>query len=273
MLYGIEGILNGKLFGNGEGGSSGGGITLPTLTNPAGADQILEGYEAVDGSGKKLTGTHVCESGEDSNWVNYDKSGEKWIGETVDSDDCFSNTRIVLSPTNQYRVTLDGVSQIVDNLDISNNDVASFNGGEFYGEFGDVCVMFNDGGSHAFKVESWIGEEPYVEGGSGESGGVGVAPQIDHGYGYLTFTTYDDEVVSAGSSQSLIEITGYDQSTIQGSTSGDGYGYIYGHPEITVYKNYSAKYGQCINAVWNSSATDFTFKAGETYTMVFLYHK
>lgn len=63
MLYGIEGILNGKLFGNGEGGSSGGGITLPELTNPAGADQILEGYEAVDGSGNKLTGTHVCESG------------------------------------------------------------------------------------------------------------------------------------------------------------------------------------------------------------------
>lgn len=61
MLYGIEGILNGKLFG--EGGSSGGGITLPELTNPAGADQILEGYEAVDGSGNKLTGTHVCESG------------------------------------------------------------------------------------------------------------------------------------------------------------------------------------------------------------------
>lgn len=63
MLYGIEGILNGKLFGNGEGGSSGGGITLPELTNPAGADQILEGFEAVDGSGNKLTGTHVCESG------------------------------------------------------------------------------------------------------------------------------------------------------------------------------------------------------------------
>lgn len=63
MLYGIEGILNGKLFGNGEGGSSGGGLTLPELTNPAGADQILEGFEAIDGSGNKLTGTHVCESG------------------------------------------------------------------------------------------------------------------------------------------------------------------------------------------------------------------
>lgn len=66
MLYGIEGILNGKLFGSGGGGSSDGGITLPALTNPAGADQILEGYEAVDGSGNKLTGTHVCESGGDS---------------------------------------------------------------------------------------------------------------------------------------------------------------------------------------------------------------
>lgn len=147
------------------GGSSGGGVSLPTLTNPAGADQILEGYEAVDGSGNKVTGTHVC-----------------------------------------------------------------------------------------------------------ESGGVGVAPQMDHGYGYLTFTTYDDEGVSAGRSKSLIEITGYDQTTISGSTSGSGYGYIYGHPEIVLHQKYATKYGQCIQVIWNTSATDFRFKAGETYTMVFLYH-
>ena len=80
MLYGIEGILNGKLFGNGEGGSSGGGITLPELTNPAGADQILEGYEAIDGSGNKLTGTHVCESG------GGDASSVESVAFTVDTD-------------------------------------------------------------------------------------------------------------------------------------------------------------------------------------------
>ena len=266
MLYGIEGILNGKLFGNGEGGS-GGGITLPELTNPAGADQILEGYEAIDGSGNKLTGTHVCKSGEDSNWVNYDKNGEKWIGETVDSDDCFSNTRIVLSPTNQYRVTLDGVSQIIGNLNISNNDVAYFNGGEFYGEFDDVCVMFDDGGSHVFKVESWISEEPYVEDAGG--GGVGVAPQIDHGYGSATFVLGSDVTIPTGGSASRVQPN---NSTLGGANSPGGFGYIYGHPEITAQRGYASKYGQYLVSVWNSSATDFTFKAGETYTLVYLYN-
>lgn len=51
------------LMGQRRGGGSSGGTTLPTLTNPAGAEHIVEGYEAVDGSGNKVTGTHVCESG------------------------------------------------------------------------------------------------------------------------------------------------------------------------------------------------------------------
>lgn len=33
------------------------GVELPSLTNPAGAAQILSGYEAIDGTGAKLTGT------------------------------------------------------------------------------------------------------------------------------------------------------------------------------------------------------------------------
>lgn len=33
------------------------GIELPALSNPATADKILSGYEAVDGSGNKVTGT------------------------------------------------------------------------------------------------------------------------------------------------------------------------------------------------------------------------
>lgn len=172
MLYGIEGILNGKLFGNGEGGSSG-GVTLHALTNPAGADQILEGYEAVDGSGNKLTGTHVCESG---------------------------------------------------------------------------------------------------------GGGVGVAPRIDHvdggvSYGEFVFST--DQTVVAGGSIRVTDLNSfnlYDNAGEKLSPSGAGYGYIYGHPEITVKQAYSAKNGKYFEALWNSSTTDFTFKAGETYTLVFLYH-
>lgn len=33
------------------------GVEIPPLANPAGAAQILNGYEAIDGAGAKLTGT------------------------------------------------------------------------------------------------------------------------------------------------------------------------------------------------------------------------
>lgn len=39
-------------------GGSGGGVVLPTLTNPATAAEIKKGYEAINGSGKKMTGIH-----------------------------------------------------------------------------------------------------------------------------------------------------------------------------------------------------------------------
>ena len=45
-------------IGGESGGSSGGGVVLPTLTNPATAAEIKKGYEAINGSGKKMTGTH-----------------------------------------------------------------------------------------------------------------------------------------------------------------------------------------------------------------------
>lgn len=350
MLYGIEGILNGKLFGNGEGGSSGGGITLPTLTNPAGAGQIVKGYEAIDGDGKvvtgairklsggwtisatdphkngtsvnatgylstttdyfvekntlvtcsipassfgdatpedvavgktftsangvKLAGTHVCESADsgDSNWVPFDKSGEHYIGEVFNNGDGFISATnpslYVTSPTNQYRVTVDGASQVVTSTNLPE---ISFAGGYVEHGFMDtIDVYFDDQGSHTFKLESWIGEEPYVEGGSsGESGGVGVAPMIDHGYGSATFVLGSDVTIPTGGSASRVQPS---NSTLGGANSPGGFGYIYGHPEITAQRGYASKYGQYLVSVWNSSATDFTFKAGETYTLVYLYN-
>ena len=41
----------------------GDGVQLPELSNPASAEHIVEGYEAVDGDGNKMTGSHICESG------------------------------------------------------------------------------------------------------------------------------------------------------------------------------------------------------------------
>lgn len=43
-----------------------GGATLPALSNPAGAAQIMKGSEAINGSGVKLTGTHECAAGLDT---------------------------------------------------------------------------------------------------------------------------------------------------------------------------------------------------------------
>lgn len=40
-----------------EGKAAGGGVTLPTLTNPASASDILSGKEAINGDGTKITGT------------------------------------------------------------------------------------------------------------------------------------------------------------------------------------------------------------------------
>ena len=40
-----------------EGKAAGGGVELPSLSNPAGAADILSGKEAIDGEGNKITGT------------------------------------------------------------------------------------------------------------------------------------------------------------------------------------------------------------------------
>ena len=105
-------------------------------------------------------------------------------------------------------------------------------------------------------------------GGSG-GGGVGVATQIDHGYGSATFVLGSDVTVPAGGSVGMIEPS--EETFVNTSAAGIKPGYIYGHPEITAHQHYSAKYGCYLKTVWNSSATDFVFKAGETYTLVYLY--
>ena len=38
-------------------------VTLPTLSNPATAENLEEGYELIDGNGNIVVGTHVCEGG------------------------------------------------------------------------------------------------------------------------------------------------------------------------------------------------------------------
>ena len=42
------------------------GAELPTLNNAAAADEIMNGKEAINGAGNKVTGTHVCEQGLDT---------------------------------------------------------------------------------------------------------------------------------------------------------------------------------------------------------------
>lgn len=40
---------------------------LPSLSNPAAASEIVSGKQAINGAGNKLTGTHICASGIDTN--------------------------------------------------------------------------------------------------------------------------------------------------------------------------------------------------------------
>lgn len=48
-----------------EGKAGGGGVTLPSLTNPASESDILSGKEAIDGSGNKMTGTIATKTSSD----------------------------------------------------------------------------------------------------------------------------------------------------------------------------------------------------------------
>ena len=93
--------------------------------------------------------------GEDSNWVLLDKEGEVMKGEVVEPGTYVSNYEN--SPHHQYRITLDGVSEVIMTTSVAN---ASFTGGYFEKEEGDPTVYFDDGEAHEFKVEVWVGELP-----------------------------------------------------------------------------------------------------------------
>lgn len=60
---GVEDVMQGEVFYNAEGRQVGEYVPptvdelLPALSNPATAEQILSGYQAIDGTGNKLTGT------------------------------------------------------------------------------------------------------------------------------------------------------------------------------------------------------------------------
>ena len=54
-----------------------GGVILPTLTNPATAENLENGYELIDGNGNVVVGTHVCSSGSGS--VNGDCANDMFV--------------------------------------------------------------------------------------------------------------------------------------------------------------------------------------------------
>lgn len=129
MLYGIEGILNGKLFG--ASGSSGGGES--------------------GGGGSDY-------------WVPTDENGEIWIGEEVSSGSSgfegegVTPTTIfpsVLS-TRVYRVTIDGVSYVCAASTLKGVTAGGLISFSWSNKNGNYTVDFADGGSHTFNVESWV---------------------------------------------------------------------------------------------------------------------
>ena len=58
-----EALLKALCTSGGGGGGGGGGTVLPDLTNPATREQILAGYQAIDGNGNVITGAMVSSAG------------------------------------------------------------------------------------------------------------------------------------------------------------------------------------------------------------------
>lgn len=98
------------------------------------------------------------------------------------------------------------------------------------------------------------------------SGGGGFEPSalLDHGYGNATFISFNDYTIPAGGKRDNVGA----ENNLP-TTHTDAVGYIYGHPEITAQQRINNKWSY-LNNVWNCSTTDFTFKAGEAYTFVYL---
>lgn len=100
------GVVYAKFVEDGE-------ITLPSLTNPAGAEHIMSGYESINGSGVKITGTHVCESSEsdfDPNDMEENEmlnlTGYTYVGKGDEAFTLEANTTyIILSNTTNTPVT------------------------------------------------------------------------------------------------------------------------------------------------------------------------
>lgn len=102
--------------------------------------------------------------------------------------------------------------------------------------------------------------------GTMKSGGGGFEPSalLDHGYGNATFIPASDWTIPAGGKYGVAGADNELPTTHTGAV-----GYIYGHPEITAQQKRNTKWSYLGN-VWNCSTTDFTFKAGEAYTFVYL---
>ena len=125
-----------------------------------------------------------------------------------------------------------------------------------------------------YGIEGILNGKLFGNGGSsggGESGGggVGVAPMIDHGFGYATFQFGSAQTIPAGGS--LNTTAGdYNLRNLTNSQAGTLYGYFYGHPEITAKVTLGVK--PRFEPIWNSSATDFVFdKVWTDYIFVPLY--
>lgn len=203
--------------------------------------------------------------GKSYEWVNLFTDGTTLSGETFTMSENARSKPVTgeITTGEQYKMTVDGIEFILSESDgVWMNEECPFTL-----ELSEAGILLTKNGfsgrfSGTLKLESKVAIES-------SSGGVGVAPMIDHGYGSATFVLGSDVTIPAGGSVTRVEV---DTSTLGGANTPGGFGYIYGHPEITARRGYASKYGQYLVSVWNSSATDFTFKAGETYTLVYLYN-
>ena len=184
LISQIKTVLENK--SSGEGGGEGGGVTLPTLTNPGSASDLAEGKELINAYGAKVTGTlpTVTEGNEESYNGSVEKNGNNIeMYANIDSDVLLkknSSIRIATSSNNFGNAT---ASQVAKGVTFTSASGLKITG---TGSIG------GNGGSYSYPEGAFA---PATEFSDGKE--YALVALIDGSYRYVNTTTYNDYTMNA----------------------------------------------------------------------------
>lgn len=229
-----------------------GGIELPTLSNPAAANEIINGKEVIGAGGGKIVGSHVCAAG-------------------LDTSDATAAAADVLSGKTAYakgaKVTGNHTCPTVGALtsdanaaagDIVSPKTAYVSGKKLTGTH--VCKtlaeMTNDADAAAGDIAS--GKTAYVNG--EKVTGSYVAPAPGYQYEEVTKAAVNGASATYTVTTSLNSITSYRGAAVAGWSMSTGEPIVGVSPDFLCKASWNGGYG--VNVVWYNTNTTFTTSGG-----------